>query len=109
MEKLTPHETSVVLLGFAVMLGLARVFGEAFNRMRQPAIVGEILAGILLGPTVLGTVMPDLYAHIFPTTGSVAIAYHTLITLAVVLLLLIAGLEIDLSVLWQQGRAALMV
>jgi len=109
MEKLTPHEISVVLLGFAVMLGLARVFGEAFNRMRQPAIVGEILAGILLGPTVLGTVMPDLYAHIFPTTGSVAIAYHTLITLAVVLLLLIAGLEIDLSVLWQQGRAALMV
>jgi len=109
MEKLTPVEVTNLLLGFAVMLALARAFGEAFNRFRQPAIVGEILAGILLGPTVLGSLAPGLFQGLFPTAGALALAYHTVITLAVVLLLLIAGLEIDLSVLWRQGRAALLV
>jgi len=109
MEKLSATEITALLLGFAVMLGLARAFGELFNRMRQPAIVGEILAGILLGPTVLGALMPDVFSWFFPASGNLAIAYHAIITLAVVLLLLIAGLEIDLSILWRQGRAALLV
>src|SRR5690606_37428895 len=105
MEGLAPQEIVVMLTGFAVMLGLARAFGEAFNRLRQPAIVGEILAGILLGPTVLGTFAPGLFGWLFPGAGAVPVAYDAIITLAVVLLLLIAGLEIDLSVLWRQGRA----
>jgi Kef-type K+ transport system membrane component KefB len=109
MEKLTPAEITTFLLGLAVMLGCARAFGELFNRLRQPAIVGEILAGVLLGPTVFGTLFPDLFAYLFPATGPVTLAYQTVITVAVVLLLLIAGLEIDLSVLWRQGRAALLV
>ena len=109
MEKLLPVEIVTLLLGFAAMLALARTFGELFNLFKQPAIVGEILAGILLGPTVLGTFAPGVFDWLFPAGGAVAIAYHTVITLAVVLLLLIAGLEIDLSVLWRQGRAALLV
>ncbi|GIV59323.1 cation:proton antiporter [Rhodocaloribacter litoris] len=109
MEKLTSVEVTTLLLGFGVMLGLARAFGEVFNRFRQPAIVGEILAGILLGPTVLGALAPGLFQQLFPAEGAVALAYHAVITLSVVLLLLIAGLEIDLSVLWRQGRAALLI
>ena len=109
MEKLSPVEVTNLLLGFAIMLGLARSFGEVFNRFRQPAIVGEILAGVLLGPTVLGSLAPGLFEGLFPTAGPLALAYNTVITLAVVLLLMIAGLEIDLSVLWRQGRAALLV
>ena len=109
MDRLAPAEIVVMLAGFAVMLGLARAAGELFNRFRQPAIVGEILAGIVLGPTVLGTFAPGLAAWLFPGGGPVAVAYDAIITIAVVLLLLIAGLEIDLSVLWRQGRAALLV
>jgi Kef-type K+ transport system membrane component KefB len=109
MEGLAPAEIVVMLAGFAVMLGLARAAGEVFSRFGQPAIVGEILAGILLGPTVLGTLAPGLFGWLFPATGGVPVAYDAIITLAVVLLLLIAGLEIDLSVLWRQGRAALLV
>lgn len=109
MEQLTPTDITALLLGFAVMLGLARAFGELFQRFRQPAIVGEILAGILLGPTVFGMVAPDLFTWVFPASGALAVAYDAIITLAVVLLLLIAGLEIDLSILWRQGRAALLV
>ncbi len=91
------------------MLALARAFGELFNRFKQPAIVGEILAGVILGPTILGTLAPDLFGSIFPSSGPVSLAYSTITTLAVVLLLLIAGLEIELSVLWRQGKAALLV
>jgi Kef-type K+ transport system membrane component KefB len=109
MEGLAPAEIVVMLAGFAVMLGLARAAGELFNRVGQPAIVGEILAGILLGPTVLGTFAPGLFGWLFPAAGAVPVAYDAIITLAVVLLLLVAGLEIDLSVLWRQGRAALLV
>ena len=109
MEKLAPAEITTLLLGFALMLGLARLFGEIFNRFKQPAIVGEIIAGILLGPTVFGALAPEFFRSIFPISGPIALAYHTVITLAVVLLLLIAGLEIDLSILWRQGRAALFV
>jgi Kef-type K+ transport system membrane component KefB len=109
MQSLSPHDITVMLAGFAVMLGLARAAGELFNRLGQPAIVGEILAGILLGPTVLGTFAPALFGWLFPGAGPVAIAYDAIITVAVVLLLLIAGLEIDLSVLWRQGRAALLI
>ncbi|HYG70414.1 MAG TPA: cation:proton antiporter, partial [Anaeromyxobacteraceae bacterium] len=109
MESLSPHDITVMLAGFAVMLGLARAAGELFNRLGQPAIVGEILAGILLGPTVLGLFAPGLFAWLFPGAGPVAVAYDAIITVAVVLLLLIAGLEIDLSVLWRQGRAALLI
>ena len=109
MEKLAPLEITIMLLGFAVMLGLARFFGELFNALKQPAIVGEILAGVLLGPTVFGLFAPDLFATLFPSTGPVALAYNAIITIAVVLLLLIAGVEIDLGVLWRQGRAALLI
>ena len=109
MEKLTPEQIATVLLGFALMLGLARAFGEAARRLRQPDIVGEILAGILIGPTVFGALFPGLAGQLFPTTGAVSLALDTMIVIAVVLLLLIAGLEIDLGVLWRQGRAALLV
>lgn len=109
MEKLTPSEITTLLLGLAVLLGFARAFGELFNKYKQPAIVGELLAGIILGPTIFGALFPDLFAAIFPFAGPVALGYQTIITLAVVLLLLIAGLEIDLSIVWRQGKAALLV
>ncbi len=109
MESLTPQEITTLLLGLAVLLGFARIFGELFNKLNQPAIVGELLAGILLGPTVFGALFPDLFHAIFPFEGAVALGYQTIITLAVVLLLLIAGLEVDLSIVWRQGKPALLV
>lgn len=107
--NLETADVVVMLVGFAVMLGVARAAGELLHAFRQPAIVGEILAGIVLGPTVLGTFAPDLFAWLFPSSGPLVAAYGAIVTLAVVLLLLIAGLEIDLSILWRQGRAALLI
>jgi Kef-type K+ transport system membrane component KefB/mannitol/fructose-specific phosphotransferase system IIA component (Ntr-type) len=109
MSRLTPQDITQLLLALALMLGTARLFAEIFTRLRQPAIVGEILAGLVLGPSLLGAIAPDVMGALFPTTGASAVALDTINTIAVVLLLLIAGMEVDLSVLWRQGRAALLV
>ena len=54
------HETTLLFLGqIALLLGVARLLGEWMRRMDQPAVVGELLAGLLVGPSVLGQVAPS--------------------------------------------------
>ncbi len=109
MASLGPHDIALLFLALAVMLGCARGLGELFRKFGQPAIVGEIIAGILLGPTVLGALAPGIAETLFPASSALTLAFDTIEVIAVVLLLLIAGLEVDLSVLWRQGKAALLV
>ncbi len=97
------------LASIAVLLGVARLFGEIARRFRQPAVLGEILAGVLLGQTVLGKISPELFGTLFPAEGAASIALAGFTTLAVTLLLLVAGLEVDLSTVFRQGRTALAV
>ena len=79
------------------------------SALRQPAVLGEILAGILLGPTVLGALWPQAVATLFPPTGMVAAGLQALTSVAVVLFLLVAGMEVDLSRIRRQGRVATVV
>jgi len=109
MTGLTHHEVTVFLLGIAILLGFARVLGELAQRLRQPAVVGEIIAGVVLGPTVFGSIAPSVQSSIFPMEGSVAVAMAGLSTLAISLFLLVAGMEIDLSSVWRQGKSVLYV
>ncbi|MCX4239785.1 cation:proton antiporter domain-containing protein [Paraliomyxa miuraensis] len=114
---IAPHHITVFLLSVGVMLGLARFLGEAARRMGQPAVLGELLAGIILGPTVLGAVAPEAWAWLFPELVDPArdvydfsyVALEMLVTLSAVLLLLVAGLEVDLSSAFRQGRATILV
>ncbi len=108
-DNLTPHEITIFLLGLGVMLALARGLGEMARRFRQPTVLGELVAGILLGPTVFGYLSPDTFNALYPTTGPTAIALEGLVVLSVAMLLLVAGLEVDLSTVWRQGRAAVLV
>lgn len=107
--KLTPADITTLLAALAVMLVVARLLGELARRFHQPAVLGEICAGILLGPTVLGLIAPDLLDSLFPTSGNVAIGLEFFIALAVTLMLLAAGLEVDLSSALKQGRATVLV
>ncbi len=109
MEVLTPSQVSALLLSLGLMLGVARAAGEVARRFRQPAVLGEILAGVVLGKTVLGAVAPDAFRTLFPDTGPVASAQLGITLVAVTLFLLVAGLEVDLSTIGRQGRAALLV
>ncbi len=109
MGPLTHHEVMLMFLSLGLMLGLARVLGELAQRLGQPMVVGEILAGVLLGPTVLGRIAPAAMQFLFPATGNLPVVISGLATISVALFLLVAGMEIELSTIWRQGRTALGV
>lgn len=105
MTKLSQHEVMNLLIQLSVMLLMGRLFAEAARKLKQPTVVGEILAGILLGPTVLGMLNPEWFQLLFPV-GSSALVLDGFVQVAVVLLLFIAGIEVDLHIVLQQGRQA---
>ncbi len=109
MESLTQHDITMMLLALGTLLLSARILGETARSFGLPSVLGEILAGILLGPTVLGNLAPGLQQALFPQHGGVALAMDGLMTLAITLFLLVAGLEVNLSMVWRQGRAALNI
>ncbi|KAK3604140.1 hypothetical protein CHS0354_001947 [Potamilus streckersoni] len=84
----------MILLSLGIMLGLALIMGEIAQKLHQPAVLGEILTGLILGPTVLD-------AH--------KIALESISSLSVVLFLLVAGLEVDLSTVLKQGKTGFSV
>lgn len=89
-------DVSSVLLDILVVLVAAKVAAEVADRIGIPAVVGEIAAGVLIGPSLLGAVEPNE-------------VLRTLAELGVILLLLEVGLEMDLRELRSVGRAALLV
>jgi Kef-type K+ transport system membrane component KefB/mannitol/fructose-specific phosphotransferase system IIA component (Ntr-type) len=103
------HEIVNMFFSLGLLLTLARVMGEIARKMNQPSVLGEILAGILLGPTVLGTLFPEIEQAIFPAQGVNPLVLKAMATLAVVLFLLVAGMELDLSAILRQGRTAALV
>jgi len=109
LERLTPHDITILFLSLAVLLGSARVFGEIARRLNQPTVLGELLAGIVLGPTVLGNALPEYFQLLFPQAGGLVPALDGLTTLAITLFLLVAGMEVNLSSVWRQGKAAIAV
>ncbi len=109
MPHLTQPDVMTMFLALAVLLGTAKFAGELMQKLGQPSVLGEILAGILLGPTVLGHFRPRIYAFLFPNTGTMPIVLETVTTIGVVFFLLTAGLEIDLRSIFRQGKSALLV
>jgi Kef-type K+ transport system membrane component KefB len=104
--RISHNEIISLLTQLGVMLLAARLFAELARKVKQPAVVGEILAGILLGPTLLGTISPEWFEKIFHL-GQSSLVLDGFVQVAVVMLLFIAGLEVDLHIVWQQGRQAL--
>lgn len=109
MESLSHPDMTAFFLALGVLLASARLCGEIARRCNQPTVLGEIVAGILLGPTVLGTLLPAWSRYLFPATGGSAVVLDGMMTLAITLFLLVAGLEVDLSSMWRQGKLALNV
>ncbi len=109
MAQLSHQDVVYFLLTVAVILGAARLLGELARHFRQPAILGELVAGILLGPTLVGRLFPDAGAMLFPSEGPRALAFDGLRTVAITLFMLVAGLEVDLNTIRRQGRTASVV
>ena len=106
MDALTHSELIRLLVSISTLLLIGRLCGEFMKKLNQPSIVGELIAGIILGPTILGYFSPDVFNFIFPMRGATAIALDGFIKVAVILLLFIAGLEVELHVILQQRSKA---
>ncbi len=106
--KLTHDQVITFLLAISAMLILGRLIGEFFKKFGQPMVIGEILAGIILGQTILGHYSPETFQSLFPS-GPVSIAMDGFTRVAVILLLFIAGTEVELGVVRQQGGKAISV
>jgi Kef-type K+ transport system membrane component KefB len=106
MNNLDHMEMVNLLIQFGVMILAARLFGELARRVNQPMVVGEIIAGVILGPSILGMIDTDLYHLLFPLEGQTNVVLEGIVSVSVVLLLFIAGMEVDLDLVWQQGRKA---
>ena len=100
------NDVLVFLLSLGALLSSSRLIGEIGRRIGLPLVVGELFAGIVLGPTIMGRLAPGAQHWLFPTGGpQLMLGGYT--TVGVVLLLVVAGLEVDLQVVMRRGRAAL--
>ncbi|MDQ3465354.1 MAG: cation:proton antiporter [Actinomycetota bacterium] len=105
MEELSPSEIAAfVILDIAVIIIAARLFGRAARAIRQPAVVGEIVAGIALGPSLLGALPGDLDQVLFP--GDVRPYLYILAQLGLILFMFIVGLELDVALIKGRERVA---
>jgi Kef-type K+ transport system membrane component KefB/mannitol/fructose-specific phosphotransferase system IIA component (Ntr-type) len=102
------NEVLVFLLSLAILLGVARGLGELARAIGLPLVVGEITTGILLGASGLKRVWPSGFAWLFPS-GTVANMLSGYTTVSVVLLLVVAGLEVDLGIVRRRGKSAVLV
>ena len=105
---LDEHQLLVFLVQLALLVGTARLVGGIANKLRQPPVVGQIVAGVLIGPSVLGRFYPGAYEWLFSdsTVGSVM---YGLAWLAVIMVLVVIGYETDLGIIMRLRRAAVNV
>jgi Kef-type K+ transport system membrane component KefB len=98
-----------LVIQIAVLLLVARVFGELLRRWGQPSVIGEIFAGVVLGPSFLGGLIPWFSGTIIPSTPIQGYLLETISLIGAVLLLLITGFETDLNFIARRGRTAALI
>jgi Kef-type K+ transport system membrane component KefB len=109
VPKLLPDDSFYLLIQICITLVVARGFGELFKKFRQPAVVGEILGGVLLGPSVFKYISPDLFNELYFSHPNATISMDGVFSISVVLLLFISGMEIELPLIWKNGRTATFI
>lgn len=106
LPPLDEHSLLVFWCQILVVLAAARAGGYFARRLGQPRVVGELLAGVALGPSLLGKVFPDTFDWLFPPSQRQAGLLLGLAWIGIVFLLGVSGTEVDVSVIRSFGRAA---
>ena len=98
---------SVLLIQVLVIIVAAKSFGSIFRRIHQPPVMGEMVAGIALGPSLLGWMWPQASAFLFPAPSFTTLSVFAQV--GVVLFMFVVGVELDLQHLKQRASSAIMV
>ncbi len=109
LKSLAHHAVFLLLLQISVLLFMARLLGEIMRKLGQPAVIGELIAGVLLGPSVLGYFAHDIQQYIFPAVQHQADLLSVVSWLGVLFLILATGFETDLGLIKRRGKYALIV
>jgi Kef-type K+ transport system membrane component KefB len=99
----------ILLVQLITLMLVGRLIGEAMSRIGQPSVMGMLLGGILLGPSVLGLVWPELQHAVFPKSPEQKAMLDGIAQFGILLLLLLTGMETDLKLVRKVGAAALSV
>jgi Kef-type K+ transport system membrane component KefB/nucleotide-binding universal stress UspA family protein len=99
----------IFLVQLVALMLVGRLLGELMNRIGQPSVMGMLLGGIVLGPSVLGVVWPDLQHAIFPSAPEQKAMLDGVAQFGILLLLLLTGMETDLKLVRTVGKAALSI
>ena len=101
------HPLPLLLVQLILVVAAARALGALFQRIGQPPVIGEIVAGILLGPSFLGALAPRTFETLFPASAAGLLKLFA--EIGVLLFLFAVGLELDVGRLRQSARTAVVV
>ncbi|TMV38628.1 potassium transporter, partial [Thioclava sp. BHET1] len=92
----------------ALLMVVGRLMGEAMARIGQPAIFGQLLAGVALGPSLFGLLLPGLHAVVFPKSEELSKMVDAISQVGILLLLLLTGMETNIQLVRRRLRVVSM-
>jgi Kef-type K+ transport system membrane component KefB len=101
------HPLAILLLQILTIMITARIFGYLFTKIGQPSVIGEVVAGIFLGPSLLGLWFPEYTAFLFPKTSMPTLQFFSQIGL--ILFMFVVGMELDLKILKSKAQSAVVI
>ncbi|HEY1836217.1 MAG TPA: cation:proton antiporter, partial [Rhizomicrobium sp.] len=104
-----PSKTPLFIIEILLLLVVGRSLGELMTRFGQPPVMGQLIAGIVLGHSILGAIWPHLENTLFPSTPDQKGMIEAISQLGILLLLLLTGMETDLKLVRRVGKAAIAV
>ncbi len=108
-QNSSEHAGAIFIAQLALLLVVGRGLGELMQRFGQPAVMGQLLGGLILGPSLLGAIWPDLQYLLFPPTVEQKSMLNAVSQLGILMLLLLTGMETDLRLVKRVGRSAVAV
>ncbi len=99
----------IFIVQIVLLITIGRGLGEIMQRIGQPSVIGELLGGLLLGPSLFGWLWPSAQGAIFPAAPEQKAMIEGVAQFGILLLLLLTGMETDLKLVRKVGRAAIVI